>query len=285
MRSRNILFLLLIVVLLCACATRSTDLTEVIDITTQSSSATTTPTKTLKPTNTPTITTSPTSTQTPIILCSPLENTPLQQLKDLVSNPFNPPPLGSDDPHQGVDLADIDPVSRIALEGRQVQAITNGLVIGVITDRFPYGNALIIETPLDWLPADQQVNLALPTPGPIEEKHPVLTCPEMESPPNWNMSERSIYVLYGHLKTSSELTQGNLVNCGENIGTIGQSGNALNPHLHIEVRVGPAGARFDSMAHYTGNASLQEMYNYCQWRVSGRFQLVDPMHLFSHTTE
>ena len=72
---------------------------------------------------------------------------------------------------------------------------------------------------------------------------------------------------------------GDPVECGERIGLIGQSGNALTPHLHLEARVGPAGARFDSMAHYSGGISLQEMSNYCDWRVSGLFQLIDPMKI------
>jgi hypothetical protein len=68
-----------------------------------------------------------------------------------------------------------------------------------------------------------------------------------------------------------------LVECGARIGQIGQSGNALNAHLHLEARVGPAGARFEGLAHYESRASPTEMSNYCAWRVSGIFQLVDPM--------
>ena len=69
--------------------------------------------------------------------------------------------------------------------------------------------------------------------------------------------------------------------CGQAIGSVGMSGNALNPHLHLEVRVGPAGIRLESMAHYDTSATAQEMANYCRWRVSGLFQLVDPMQLGS----
>ena len=74
---------------------------------------------------------------------------------------------------------------------------------------------------------------------------------------------------------------GDWLQCGWEIGTVGMSGNALNPHLHLEMRVGPAGARFNSMAHYISSASNEEMANYCAWRVSGQFQVVDPMLLFS----
>jgi len=73
---------------------------------------------------------------------------------------------------------------------------------------------------------------------------------------------------------------GDAVACGQPLGTIGQSGNALNPHLHIEVRVGPAGARPGSLAHYTDSATLDEMAAYCAWRVSGLFAMTNPMLLF-----
>jgi hypothetical protein len=63
---------------------------------------------------------------------------------------------------------------------------------------------------------------------------------------------------------------------------VGDSGNALNPHLHLETRVGPAGARFSSLAHYDASASLEEMDNYCAWRVSGWFVLLDPLQLLAH---
>jgi hypothetical protein len=35
------------------------------------------------------------------------------------------------------------------------------------------------------------------------------------------------------------------------------------------------------MAHYDASASLEEMANYCLWRVSGHFSLFDPMDLLS----
>jgi murein DD-endopeptidase MepM/ murein hydrolase activator NlpD len=76
------------------------------------------------------------------------------------------------------------------------------------------------------------------------------------------------------------LQPGAEVSCGEKLGAIGSSGNALNPHLHLEARAGPAGADFASMAHYDASASPAEMRAYCDWRVSGLFQLIDPMLFF-----
>ena len=215
------------------------------------------------------------------VVCSPLENFAIPDLAGLITNPFAPPRLGSDDPHQGVDLSDIDPLYQIALEGRRVQAVMDGVVAGLIADRFPYGNALIVETPLELLPAELTGAIQLPTPAPTREGHPSLTCPESDYPAVWGESGRSLYLIYAHLKEPPLFQEGDAILCGQELNEIGSTGNSLNPHLHLELRVGPSGARFDSMAHYTGSASLQEMHNYCLWRVSETFQLMDPMLLFT----
>jgi murein DD-endopeptidase MepM/ murein hydrolase activator NlpD len=90
---------------------------------------------------------------------------------------------------------------------------------------------------------------------------------------------RSLYVLYAHLQEPPSLKLSDAINCGRELGAIGDSGNALNPHLHVEVRIGPTGAKFPGMAHYDTSATSEEMANYCLWRVSGLFQLLDPMPL------
>jgi murein DD-endopeptidase MepM/ murein hydrolase activator NlpD len=81
------------------------------------------------------------------------------------------------------------------------------------------------------------------------------------------------------METPPDLQQGDRVECGQSVGAIGSSGNALNPHLHLEARLGPAAARLASFAHYDSSASPEEMANYCAWRVSGLFQVVDPLRL------
>jgi murein DD-endopeptidase MepM/ murein hydrolase activator NlpD len=191
--------------------------------------------------------------------------------------------LGSDDPHQGVDFADIDPTYEIALEGRQVNAVIDGVVAGVIFDRFPYGNAILVETPVERLTDEWLEALQIPTPAVPHQGHPSLTCPETPINLDLNLEARSIYLIYAHLKEPVTLEIGDAVKCGQSISTIGSSGNSLNPHIHLEMRVGPAGTRFESMAHYTGNATPAEMANYCLWRVSDAFQLLDPMALLSQT--
>ncbi len=233
------------------------------------------PTSTLSPTAP-----LPSSTPGPIV-CSPVENVQISDLAGMIVNPYAPPRLGSDDPHQGVDIADVDPAYQITLEGRPVRAVLAGQVASTINDRFPYGYAILVETPLDQIPIGWLEALQIPTPAPTRESHPSLTCPEGENPPGWDESRRSLYLMYAHLKEPFTLQSGDQVTCGQVLNAIGNSGNSLNPHLHLELRVGPTGADFESMAHYTGSASPQEMHNYCLWRVSETFQLIDPMLLFS----
>ncbi|MCJ7623061.1 MAG: peptidoglycan DD-metalloendopeptidase family protein [Anaerolineaceae bacterium] len=235
------------------------------------------------PTHTETIAAPPAATRLPIPqICSPLEGYSLAQIPDTITNPFNPPAVGSDDPHQAVDLSDIIKNSQVAIDGRIVQAVLSGRVAGVIRDRFPYGNALLVETPLDEMPASWLAHLDLPASVAQTAPHSVLTCPQTEENNSWLQDEkRSLYLLYAHLQMEPGLQPDERVECGQAIGAVGMSGNALNPHLHLEVRVGPAGASFSSMAHYDSSATTLEMGNYCLWRVSNLFQPVDPLKLFS----
>lgn len=219
---------------------------------------------------------SPTAEQIALI-CSPFPGASRADLVAAVSNPFHPPPPGSDDPHQGVDLAVQQ--NGMALAGGPVQAVLGGRVVMATNDRFPYGFALLVETPLEDLPPAWLANQPSLTPAPTLGAHPSLTCPAITPHPPWEEAGRSLYLLYAHLQEMPALQPGQIVQCGEQVGQIGQSGNALNPHLHLEARLGPAGARFESMAHYDNTATPEEMGNYCIWRVSNVFQLVDPMSL------
>jgi murein DD-endopeptidase MepM/ murein hydrolase activator NlpD len=203
---------------------------------------------------------------------------PPRDLPGIVANPYDPPPLGSDDPHQGVDLAQVQ--NSIALSGLPVQAALPGRVALAIRGRFPYGNALLVETPLEALPAVWLEALDLPAVPATPEKRPSLTCPTPVVPLSHDFELRSLYLLYAHMLEPPVQMPGEELECGQAIGAIGGSGNALNPHLHLEVRLGPAGARFESMAHYDTAASPDEMAAYCEWRVSGHFVLIDPLILF-----
>jgi murein DD-endopeptidase MepM/ murein hydrolase activator NlpD len=211
-------------------------------------------------------------------ICSPLAEFSLVDLETAIFNPFDPPAAGLDGPHQGVDFADLEPINGYAREGLAVQAVLTGKVAAVIDNRFPYGHALLIETSLTDLPAIWLETLHLPAIQSNQTPHPALTCPDLALP-DWDLQTRSLYLLYAHLQQRPQLTAGESVTCGQTLGAIGSSGNALNPHLHLELRVGPSEARFKSLAHYDPSASAEEMANYCAWRVRGIFQLIDPLLL------
>lgn len=218
-----------------------------------------------------------TPTPTPAPVCAPFPGYSRADLLAAISNPYNPPPPGSDDPHQGVDLAVIQ--AGMALAGGPAHALLAGQVALVVRERFPYGNAVLVETRLDDLPAALP-EAAIPTLAPTLPPHPALTCPALEltsDPPA--SGRRSLYLLYAHLQELAEFEAGDTVACGQRLGLVGQSGNALNPHLHIEARLGPAGVRLPGLAHYESRASAEEMGAYCLWRVSNRFQLVNPTQL------
>ena len=218
-------------------------------------------------------------TELPIQSCSPLKEFSNDELIGMISNPFNPPVQGSDDPHQGVDFSVIDPTLGYAVKGAPIQTILGGDVVMVMNDRFPYGNSLLIETSYQQLPSGWMNHLNnRPMPA-LFDNSPNLTCPADWDDEPLQDEQLSLFILYAHLANPSSLTIGQKVTCGEEIGEIGDSGNALAPHLHIEMRYGFSSDIIDSMAHYDVSASEDEMSNYCRWRVSGWYHLVDPTEL------
>ena len=214
------------------------------------------------------------SQQAEPVVCSPLEGVGILDLPAMVVNPFAPPPPGRDEPHHGVDIAQRDAQTQISLEGLRVQAVLQGRVAAAIDERFPYGNALILETLISELPEDLQAEL--PSLAPTPAARSPLTCPQVAQDNAGELERESLYLLYAHLKEPPDLQVGALVSCGQTLGAIGSSGNALNPHLHLEARVGLAGVSFSSLGHYDSRLTPQEMANYCYWRISGWFRLVDP---------
>jgi murein DD-endopeptidase MepM/ murein hydrolase activator NlpD len=220
----------------------------------------------------------------PFQICSPLADISNADLDSHISNPFHPPQPGSDAPHQGIDLADYYGDNRIAIEGRTVNAVLDGRVAAVINDRFPYGYAVMIETPFEMLPSDWKNTLSFPTSPPEGYSNPTLTCPPIAETTSGMQEITSLYLLYAHLQAAPAAEVGDLIQCGQPLGIVGSSGNALNPHLHLETRTGPGDAQFGSMAHYDPTASEDEMGAYCTWRVSGLFPLFDPMTLFPPQT-
>lgn len=241
--------------------------------------ATVTPTATPKPEPTLTAPLNPTADIFPEAseheVCSPLEGVELIELEAMVVNPFAPPPAGRDEPHQGVDIAQRDAQTNISLEGLQVKAVLAGQVAAVIQNQFPYGNAVIIESLIQKLPEGLKDKLPAPAPTPVSRSP--LTCPQIEQGHEQVPDHESLYLLYAHLKEPVDLEVDSLVSCGQALGVIGSTGNALNPHLHLEARLGPAEMRYSGLGHYDSRASPQDMANYCDWRISGWYRLVNPL--------
>ncbi len=252
-----------------------------------------TATATIAATPTVPLTLLPTATQAPTSstissagLCSPLEDISLSEITspDLLKTPFQAPRPGMDDGHHGVDLAYWSRGVHTTMLRLPIHAALAGKVAGVLPDRAPYGNAIIIETPLSTLPAKWVEALNLPAPRNEIQPSLSLVCPSYlpdTAAGRVSAKDRSLYVLYAHMDAPSSRQTGEQVACGDTIGEVGTTGNSVNPHLHFETRVGPVDETFASMAHYTTTATEDERRAYCLWRVSGAFQVFDPLRLLS----
>lgn len=250
------------------------------------------------PFNTPTIievtpTSTPEPTQTPIPptptpsllnnVCSPLQNESLSELSEIITREFIPTRLGFDEGHPGLDFSFFRRKDLLSIDGLPVLSALDGVVSTILIERLPYGHAVIIETPLENISPEFLEAIQLPLLQPTVEPDPKFNCLPPENPKDFESTSRSIYIIYAHLKNPVTFNIGQEVKCGQEIGIVGDSGKeySTNPHLHFETRIGPSGARFDSMAYYTRNSTQSERYNYCVWRVSNLFQLFDPMLLLS----
>jgi len=174
-------------------------------------------------------------------------------LPQIISQPYNPPPAGSDARHHGLDFFYYQTDGQGSIAGEGIQSILPGIVAAVINDRLPYGNMIIIETPVSFL---TQKLL-----GAFRES-----------------SDLSIYHLYAHMANASDLSIGDSISCGQILGQVGQTGyNISVPHLHLETRLGTPGVTFKDMAFYDTQATSSEGENYLRWRTSGEFEDFNPM--------
>ncbi len=188
-------------------------------------------------------------------VCSPLFSTSIEELPRIVSDGYHPPPLGKDGRHQGVDFAYYRQYGRSSIAGERIRAVLGGNIAGLLEDRFPYGNAVIIETPYRQIPYSLAEGLGL-------------------------QNGESLYTLYAHLSGYVPLVLGETIHACQILGWVGKSGNAEVAHLHLETRIGKGGYIFPSMAYYTKEASEEERELYLLWRTSGEFRHFDPLMLF-----
>lgn len=231
------------------------------------------------PTSTPIIV--PTPTPEELGVCSPLEGETMETLLSILSKGMDIPPFGQDTGHHGVDFSYYRRGDRESIQGVEVYAALEGTTVLTLDNNYPYGYAIMIETPLERFPEIwQQALLAgyLPVP---EDPDYRLYCPAV-TPPQVT-GDYSVYHLYAHLETKPNYNPGDPIPCGGLIGTVGNSGYSSNPHLHFETRLGPSGASFTTMAHYQTSVTEEQMSNYCLWRLSGYYQLFDPFQMMGLT--
>ena len=246
MKNKTIFFISFFLILLNACspvADTQENLDQAIDL----------PTETLVPSATP----KPTETFVPPVptrelisrVCSPLEGELLSELGEIITQPFKTPRPANDDGHQGVDFAYYQRKNRDGIEGLPVLAALPGTVATVLGDRYPYGYTVIIETSLDLISPELIETFSMPQSAPTVVPDPRVNCPPGELDFKLDYSKKSLYILYAHLQKPVLLQVGDTVACGQTIGQVGNTGWSSNPHLHFETRIGPAGARFESMAY------------------------------------
>lgn len=193
----------------------------------------------------------------PFQLCSPLDGWRLEDLPKLISDSYRPPPPGSDDRHQGVDFTYSLFVTGLhSIEGVIVASVLPGWVAASVSDSFPYGDLVIVETPRDWLPADLVERLAIP-------------------------EGESLYVLYAHLQDKPMAELGQLVAACTPLSRVGKTGNTEAAHLHLETRLGAAGARFPVMSAFMEGTTAEQRANYVRWRTSWEFRHFNPLLLLA----
>ena len=134
--------------------------------------------------------------------------------------------------------------------------------MAVVQDQFPYGNMVIVETGSRSLPSEIKVQFGI-------------------------AENESLYILYAHFRNPPLVALGDQVECGQALGEVGATGyNIVNPHLHLETRIGPPGIMLsEGMMYYDTRATEAERANYELWRTSGVFRHFDPMALIENYLE
>ncbi len=239
------------------------------------STKTSAPTATL--TLTPTATTIPTPTQEIATgVCSPLIGIGRDKLRFITSNKYVSPGPYIEGGHPALDFSFYKFETFTTFKNFPLQAVLPGKVVLVVNNRFPFGYMLLVETPLTQIDPSFLPSIPQPTPLPVSVYTTEDRCPISGPPVTWDGSGKSIYVLYAHLAQLPEPVVGEDISCGQPIGFAGTTGNSVEEHLHLEMRIGPSNAQFNSIASQHSSATPEERYNYCIWSLSGEFQPFDP---------
>ena len=277
MKPKTLLLNFLLLVVLSGCANPSANSTATPALTLPSATATVTPT--ILPTATSTSTIPPTpTTEMAMQVCSPLQGIVREKLKGITSNPWVAPLpyVENIDRHPAIDFSFYHFEGYNTFANFPIQSILPGKVILIEDNRFPYGYMVLIETPLSQVDPAFLPSIPQPTQLPPSIYTTDDRCPVDGKKVTNDPSLKSIYVLYAHLSSLPLVKNGESVSCGELIGYAGKTGNAAEEHLHLEIRIGPSNALFNSIASYHSSITPEERYNYCIWSISGVFQAVDP---------
>ncbi len=214
-------------------------------------------------------------------ISSPLYGISLEELPGTISQDFIAPPTGEDTGHHGVDFAFWSRGDQSSILGLPITSVFPGKVVSAFNEiRIPYGYLVMTESPLSALPQSVINTVKLPVLSASGGQADKLNCPTGFTD-QWNTESQSLYVLYGHLNNPPALEVGQMVNAGDIIGNVGNTGASSAPHLHLEMRIGPSNASFQSLGHYDPSTTDQERHDYCTWRISGNFQMFDPMTILT----
>ena len=237
-------------------------------------------TSTLAPRLTPTETaTAPSPTPTKELInqvCSPIQGIDFSELPNIVSYAYTSPSPYVENGHPAIDFGLYHYKDYAFFPNFPVQAIISGKAVLVQQDLYPYGNMIMTETRLHDLQPSLLLSITQPTPLPPSYYSLDERCPVSGPAITWNKDDLSLYVLYAHMVEKPDVNPGDQVSCGQFLGNAGKSGHAAEEHLHLEIRIGPSNASFESIAEYKQPASPAERYNYCIWALSGVFQSIDP---------
>ncbi len=244
------------------------------------------PTEFIIPTRIPSATIEPNSENstvlvrpTEVMIHTPLDGFTIDDLPGLISQEFKAPAPGEDTGHHGVDFAFWNRENKPILGVPILAAFPGKVSMAGQDEKPPYGYAVMVETPLDVVPQNLLQAIKIPSQPVGALINNKLNCPDLTQD-QWNTTSKSLYTLYGHLIQPAPFNNNDQIESGQTLGYVGNSGYSSAPHLHLEMRIGPSGATFNNMGHYDPITSDEDRHNYCNWRISGVFQLFDPMDLY-----